>query len=94
MEFEWVIVAAILGASSCTCVGIWRLGASMSEANIARIQQEGITLRAREKLATAETASKHEEWYVPILAQLAANPEIQKLLIEKFAPMMSGQRQL
>jgi len=89
MDIEIVYVALIIGLCSVCCVGIWRIGSTMSEANTARIQQEGITLRAREKLATAETAAKHEEWYVPILTQLASSPEVQKMLIEKFAPMIA-----
>jgi len=89
MYLEIIITAAILGVTVVASVSIWRASVYLSEQNCARIQQEGITFRAREKLATVEKTSGREEWYVPILATLAQNPEIQKLLIEKFAPMMA-----
>ena len=83
MDFASIAVVCFAQVASIgICAGAYYL----SEQNKARIQQEGITFRAMQKVRTDEASGQKQDWWVPIATELLKNPSIQNLIMQKVAP--------
>jgi hypothetical protein len=81
---ETVVISVALVSCVAVCAGAYVL----SHERAARIQQEGISARAALKHAADEDACKHQEWYVPVLVELAKNPKVIDFIVSN--PQLLG----